>query len=224
MHRNGILAILYTVALIIVSPCEAAGQVYRYLNDKGVPVIDQRIPPEFVSKGYDILDAGTLQLIQRVPRQLTEEELRLRNTDEARAQLKVEEERRLKAWDESLMIRYSSVDDIEAARNRAVQDLQIRISILKSNLTSIKSRIEKDQQTAANIERRGGAVPSELLGKIQILRQEIEDTEQSIEIRKREIEDVRASFQRDIERFKKLADRVEMRRRGVAAPASDQRK
>lgn len=208
----------------MAAPLCEAGQVYRYLNDEGVPVINHSIPPEFVPRGYDILDANTLQLIKRVPRTLTEEERRLRNTDEARAQLKAEEERKLKEWDESLMIRYSSVSDIEAAESRAVQDLQIRISILKSNLTSIKALIEKEQQSAANMERRGIAAPKELLSKIQILRQEIEDTEQAIKIRNHEIDQVKASFLRDIERFKTLSDQVEMRRRGIAPPTVSQSK
>ncbi len=95
--------------------------------------------------------------------------------------------------------------------------MKIRISILKSNLVSIKSQIEREQAKAANIERRGREVPQDLLKNINILRQEIEDTEQSIVMRREEIESVKASYQRDIERFKTLKDRVDMRRRGKAS-------
>ncbi len=147
-----------------------------------------------------------------MPRQLTEEELRLRNTDESRERLKKEDAERLRAWDESLMLRYSSLEDIEASQNRAMRDLKIRISIQKSNLITIKSQIEREQQKAADIERRGGTVPEELSKNIDTLRLEIEDTEQSIAVRREEIETVKASYQRDIERFKTLLDRVEKRR------------
>lgn len=204
----------------MLSQLAVAGQVYRYINDNGVPVIDDRVPPKFVPKGYEVLDSATLTLIKRIPRQLSEEELRLRNTDEARARLKEEEESRLKAWDESLMVRYSSVADIKAAQERAVKDLQIRISILKSNLTSIKSQIEREQQKAADIERRGAQVPADLTRNIEIMRQEIEDTEQSIAIRLEEIADVEASFERDIERFATLEDRVRLRRQSAASSKS----
>lgn len=199
------------LGLAMVTQPALGGQVYRYINEKGVPVIDDRVPPQFIAKGYDILDSATLSVIKRIPRQLTEEELLLRNTDEARAQLKAEEDERIKAWDESLMVRYSSVNDIRAAQTRAVKDLQIRISILKSNLVSIKSQIEREQQRAANFERRGQAVPRDLAKNIEIMRQEIEDTEQSIAIRQQEVEEVRASYERDIERFATLEDRVKMR-------------
>jgi hypothetical protein len=197
-----------------ISTCiglQAAGQLYRYLNDKGIPVIDDKVPPEFTPKGYDIINPdGTL--IRRVPRQLTEEELLLRNTDESRARLREEEEQRMQDWDESLMLRYSGLEDIEAAQTRAIRDLQIRISILKSNLITIKAQIESEQEKAANIERRGQVVPMVLTEKIDILRLDIEDTEQSISVRREEVDSVNAAYQRDKDRFSTLLDRVEMRR------------
>ena len=199
------------VLLSICSSLYAAGELYRYFNEKGVQVIDDKIPPQFVPNGYDIINRdGTL--IKRIPRQLSEEELRLRNTVESRARLREEEAKRMQAWDESLMRRYSDIEDIEAAQLRAVRDLQIRISILKSNLVTIKSQIERDQKAAADIERRGANVPEEMVKNIDVMRLEIEDTEQSIAARREEIAAVKASFQRDIERFKTLLDRVEMRR------------
>ena len=191
---------------------QANAQLYRYINDKGVPVIDDNVPPEFVSKGYDILrNDGTL--IRRVERQLTDEELKLRNTEESRARLRQEEEERLQAWDESLMRRYSTIQDIEAAQARAMKDLQIRISILKSNLNTTKLQIEREQKKAADIERRGGKVPKAIIKNIGILRLEIEDTEQSIVMRNEEIETTKAAFERDIDRFKILLDRVNLRRK-----------
>jgi hypothetical protein len=199
------------VLLLATSSVNANGQLYRYTNEKGVQVIDDKVPPEFTPKGYDIINRdGTL--IERVPRQLSEEELRLRNTAESRAQLKEEEALRMRAWDESLLLRYSDIEDIKEAQTRAVRDLQIRISILKSNLVTIKAQIEREQEKAADIERRGSAVPEAMSKNIDIMRLEIEDTEQSIRVRREEIDSVNASYQRDIERFTTLVDRVEMRR------------
>ncbi len=215
--RQNVLRIISFVLITMLPFVAYAAQVYRYVNDKGVQVIDDNVPPEYVRNGYDVLDAQSMTLIKRVPRQLSEEELNLRNTDEARARLKEEEEQRLKAWDESLLLRYSTIEDIEAARKRALQDLQIRISIQKSNLVSIKSQIEREQDKAANIERRGFEVPEAVRQNIEILQREIEDIEQSIAVRQEEIASVKASFQRDIDRFATLLDRVEMRRQSATS-------
>ncbi|ARN76346.1 hypothetical protein [Oceanicoccus sagamiensis] len=206
---------VFTVAAVFLlsssSLVQGADQLYRYINDKGVPVINDNIPPEFVAGGYDIIRPDG-SLLRSVPRQLSEEELQLRNTEESRARFQEEEDARLRAWDESLMLRYSDLDDIEAAQSRTMRDLKIRISILKSNLVTIKSQIEREQQKAADIERRGGTVPEDLSKNINTLRLEIEDTEQSIVVRNVEIESVKASYQRDMDRFKTLIERVEMRR------------
>jgi hypothetical protein len=189
----------------------AAQNLYRYSNDQGNQVIDDHVPPEFSAKGYDIIRPdGTL--IKRIPRQLTEEELLLHNTEESRARLKQEEEEKMRAWDESLMLRYSSIEDIEAARNRSLRDLKIRISILKSNLLAVKSQIESQQSKAADIERRGATAPQGLLDNIETLKLEIEDTEEAIRQRQQEISAVDASYQRDIDRFNTLLERVQLRR------------
>ncbi|MEE8059230.1 MAG: hypothetical protein V3T17_15545 [Pseudomonadales bacterium] len=219
-----VIACLCGVFLLVSSSgLQASAQLYRYLNDKGVKVIDDNVPPEFVAKGYDILSKnGTL--IRRVPRQLSEEELRLRNTDESRARFQEEEVQRLRDWDKSLMLRYSSIEDIKAAQHRAVRDFQIRISILKSNLVTIKSQIEREQEKAADIERKGSNVPESMTKNIDILRMEIEDTEQSIVVRREEIESVEAAFQRDMDRFITLLDRVEMRRQSRQVSPSSQRR
>jgi hypothetical protein len=219
-YRLSIIRIVLTLVVASFVLSGQAAQLYRYKNNDGVVVIEDRIPPEYSGNGYDVISADG-SLIQKVPRELSEEELVLRNTDEARLRLREEEAKLQQEWDESLMLRYSSVEDIQAAESRAMRDLSIRISILKSNLSSIKAQIEREQQKAADIERAGGTAPEHQIKNIGILRLEIEDTEQSIATRQEEINSVRQSFQRDIERFKTLQARVQMRREQSRPAASN---
>lgn len=199
------------ISLLLASSLQAEDKFYRYINDSGVKVINDEMPPEFVAGGYDVIHInGTL--IERVPRQLSEEELRLQNTEEARARTRQQEAESNRERDESLLLRYSSLLDIEAAQSRAMRDLQIRVSILSSNLSAIKSQIEREQQKAADIERRGRTVPQSMMDNIDILRVEIEDTEQAIASRRLEAESVKESFLRDIERFAVLQNEVNLRR------------
>lgn len=208
---NYITQLLLLCVLSTASATLCAQNLYRYTNNENVQVIDGHIPPEFVAKGYDIIRRdGTL--IKRIPRQLTEEELLLQNTEEARERLRQEEEQKLQAWDESLMLRYSSVEDIEAAKKRALSELNIRISILRSNLLSVKTQIENQQRKAADIERRGSEAPQALLDNIKSFKIEIEDIEEAIAQRQKEIQTVEDSYQRDIARFSTLLNRIKMRR------------
>jgi len=193
--------------------------LYRYTNSEGTTVVDYQVPAEYVANGYEVLDKkGTV--IQVVPRELTEAEREVRDAqqlleDQARA-----EEQRLREWDESLLLRYSTVADIEAARERALRDLRIRVNILKSNKRSLRQQVENYQAQAADIERRGQQVDAERLRAIEDLQDEIAITDRAIVDRQQEIEKVSQAYQQDIERFEMLLDVVELRR-SLAAQGRD---
>ena len=67
-------------------------------------VVDYTVPPEFVSRGYEVLNEEG-KVIRVVPRALTEEENKQRNAEQKQAESAEAEERRLREWDESLMRR-----------------------------------------------------------------------------------------------------------------------
>ena len=209
---TNIMALMAGLALAICPVVSIAAEfLYRYVNDQGVTVINYSIPPEYVHKGYEILNRdGTVHKV--VPKALTREELANQDGEVYQARVKAEEAERLRKWDESLLLRYSSIEDIEAARDRAVSELKIRINILKSNKRSLKQQAESNQERAADLERRGQKVPVDLISVIDGLRSEIAETERAIREREKEIEVVKEGFQRDIDRFALLLDKVEMRR------------
>lgn len=204
--------LLVLLALPLLQGASKGGELYRYRDDNGQMVVGSHVPPEHVGKGYEVLNERGI-VVRVVPRGLTEEEradASLQRELEARA---AREEERLRAWDESLLLRYSSVEDIEAARERAVGELRVRLSILRSNRSSLKHQVENYQAQVADMERRGDVPDAARLENIANLQQEIEQTESQIEEREREIREVEAAFARDIERFAQLEEVVELRRR-----------
>lgn len=202
----GLLLAAYAATALGAGP-----KLYRYRNHEGVVVVGYQVPAELVKGGYEILnDEG--MVIEVVPKELTEEERAAKDAQRLREEAAVAERERLREWDESLLLRYSTVMDIEAARNRALQDLRIRVSILKGNRRSLKQKVENLQSDAADMERRGMTVDVERLRAIEHMQEEIAVTDRAIEDREAEIEEVRAKFGADIERFGMLQDMVEMRR------------
>lgn len=206
MYR-GVLA----ACLLLPVASAANSELYRYTNAEGNVVIDHRVPPEYVSAGYEVLNERGV-VMRVVPRELTEEELANRSAQERLEAEALEEQKRLREWDESLLLRYSSIEDIKAARERELRDLQIRVSILKSNKRSLRQQVETYQAQAADQERLGRSVDAAHLTAIADLQGEIESTDRSIADREEEIDAVRASFQKDIDRFEQLLEVVELRR------------
>jgi hypothetical protein len=213
---------LVTVALLL-APLSLAAGLYRYTNDEGVTVVDYQVPVAYVGKGYEVLNKDGM-VVEVVPRELTDEEKKVRNAQqeleyEARA-----EERRLREWDESLLLRYSTLEDIEAAQDRALRDLRIRLSILKGNKRSLKQQVESYQAQAADLERSGREVDVARIVAIEDIQAEIATTDRSINDRAQEIEEVSAAYQKDIDRFRQLLEVVALRKTLLAKQQAERDK
>lgn len=204
--RFGRVLCLASAALLLALavPSHAASKLYRYTTDRGVVAVDDHVPPEFVKNGYEVLSPDG-RVLESVPRQLVGEEGARKRAAEAEA-------KRLREWDKNLLLRYSSVDDIAAAQVRALREIDVRISILRSNLLSAKAQVEHEQEKAADTERKGGTVPAVITTNIEKLKGEAAGIETAIAERVHEKEKTRVSYQRDIERFKTLQNVVEYRR------------
>ena len=208
---NKIMLFISCCALGALSSTTHAGEMYRYVNDDGHSVIAYQVPPEQVAQGYEVLNEKGV-LIEVVHPRPGDEARANMDAEQRRESAEAAERQRLQKWDESLLLRYSTVEDIEAARDRALRDLRIRVSILKGRQRSLKQQVENYQADAADQERRGLNVSESHLEAISDLQSEIASTERSIADRRQEIERVEADYQRDIDRFGNLVELVEMRR------------
>lgn len=208
---------LFCIAALLqaLAPAAYSRDLYRYYDGEGKMVVDYRVPTEYAGAGYEVLNEDGV-VIKVVPRELTEDEKQERNAQEIQQAAAEAERERLRKWDESLLLRYSTIADIEDARERALRDLRIRVSILKSNKRSLKQQVENYQSQAADLERRGQEVDVDRLRVIEELQREIATTDRAIAEREREIEEVSAGYQADIERFALLLEVVELRRSMLA--------
>ena len=202
---------LLATVLLCASSSLDARELYRYKDASGVSVINDRLPPEFAALGYEVL-SETGVLLRVVPPKKPPEQLEALDAQESeveRAQRQAEQQRKA---DELLLIRYSSIDDIRAARERSLQALQIRANILRSNLRSMAQQMGNYQAEAAAIERLGQPLDQERIDAIQDLRARIETSQLALSDREQEVKEVTQAYQADIYRFQHLMDQVMMRR------------
>lgn len=189
-------------------------ELYRYRNAEGNVVVDYRVPPEHVADGYEVLNKQGI-VLRVVPRTPSAEERAGFSEQQRLEEAAREEAERLRKWDETLVLRYSSVEDIEAARDRALRDLRVRVAILQGNRHGLRQQVESHQARAADLERRGSEVDAVLTKAIADLQREIGVVERQIEEHEREVAQAAQSFAADIERFSLLEEAVQSRR-GVA--------
>jgi chromosome segregation ATPase len=183
---------------------------YRYPSINGTIVIDSSVPPEAVPRGYDVIRVDG-SVVRTVAPQLSDAERKTRALELEVAAARAEADAKSLKWDESLLLRYSSVLDIDAAKERAINNIKVRISILESNLSLIKQQILSNQRDAAELERRGKDVPSALMNTLASLRREVTTTEQHIRGRLQDIDEVARGYERDKARFALLESQSEKR-------------
>ena len=208
-------ALMVATLLLSTAPAVQSRDLYRYYNTEGNMVVDYQVPAQYVAGGYEVLnDLGVV--IKVVPRELTEEEKQAADAQQTLEQRALVEQERLRKWDESLLLRYSTIADIEDKRERTLSELRIRVSILRSNKRSLKHQVENYQAQAADLERSGKQVDVTRLVVIEDLQGEISSTDRAIADRELEIEQVGAAYQQDIDRFEMLLEVVALRRSLIA--------
>lgn len=199
------------VALTLVSGYVYSDNLYRYKDDVGGTVVDWHVPAKFAGRGYEVLNSQG-EVIAVVPRQLSSDELQNKDLVERLKQDAELERARLAEWDKFLLLRYSTVEDIDAAKERALRELKIRLSILASNQRVSRSRLESLLARVADTERRGDVPLKQDVDAIAALRTEIASTGRAIQERESQVQEVTRDYLQDRERFEQLQDVVLLRR------------
>lgn len=196
--RRLVVVIALIAGCFLPATLVAQGQYYRFVNDEGVKVIANSIPPEHVPKGYEILNAAG-QVIEVVPPAPKEEELE-----------RVAQEQELLEQYRVLARRYSAVKDILAARDRRLALLNADIQVLRSNINNLNNQIDDLMSKAANYERAGKKVPQHLFDNLAKVRSELASTEDKLQKRLNEHDIIFEEFEEDVRLFKEgraLTDR-----------------
>ena len=187
-----------TLLLGALFPLLSSAEIYRYLNDKNLPVLDrQGVPTQFIDKGYEVLnDQG--RVIKVIPPAPSAEERKRLADDKARA-----------SSDAQLMRLYSTQDDIDRALKRKLAEIDGLIAIANGNKQSLRSQQAELQRQAAELERSGSAVPETMIVKIDNLKLEQAQLDKDIARYEAVGKEAEASFAADRARLGELLKRYQ---------------
>jgi len=188
---NPLFRIMLVFSLLLPASGVFAQNFYRYVNKDGVKVLDHSIPPEYAQDGYEVINASG-KVIKVVPPAPSEEE-----------QARYAKEQEILREYERLKRRYSSAEDIEAAKKRRLSSIETNISILKGNITGINTQIEKIMSNAAKYERRNQKVPEHILKQLSDANTELNVAEGLLETRNKDYLDVIEKYDEDVASFKR---------------------
>ena len=75
---------------------------------------------------------------------------------------------------------YSNTDDIERARKRKLDEINLVIVELKRRIINVEQRLDKTQLQAANYERKGEEVPADLRIEVANMQNTIRESEKAL--------------------------------------------
>lgn len=173
--------------------------MYRYTNAQGVKQTASVIPPAYAKQGYEIVSLKGTVLRTVAPEPTAEERAELAKN--AQHQVTESQQREI---DKQLMLRYSSVDDIEAEKKRKLAEIDAKEKMLAVNESATEQQIAAEQRKAAQAERNGQQVPESVVTALNNLQQELRVLGNQRQVRVQEMADEAKRFDQEIERFKTL--------------------
>lgn len=195
MSKPALIRCSLSLGLLLPVMADAA-ELYRYVDDQGVVVISrQGVPPEFIAKGYEVLnDQG--RVVRVIPPAPSAEEMQRLLADKARARS-----------DAQLLRLYASPEDVDRARERKLAELDGLIGVARGNLQSVRSQQANLQSQAAEHERAGRTVPEHLLAQIDNQQAEQQRLQKDIQRYQEVRKQAEAGFAADRTRLGELLER-----------------
>ncbi len=191
------------VAFAAMAGTPAMAELYKYVNEDGVTVLDSHVPARYVKNGYTILSLDG-RVLEVVPRALTEEEIEERDHKLAEEKRREEEKRQREIADQNLLRLYSTPEDVIRARDSKLASIESYIRTSKANLARLREQKKALEGELANIERAGGKIGQARLERIRSVETRIEQVRTEIDEKHKEMETTREEFAADLERVREL--------------------
>lgn len=203
--RRAELVLVALVTLPFATPAPAAGTIYCCEDASRRPICADTLPPACYGRAYrEISPQGHVR--RHVAAPLTPEETAKRD---AEAQRRKDDEARLlkqRRVDQALLQTYTSLADIDNREARAVAEVERDIEPIRVR----EAELLAERRRAA--EAGGAADPVRPSAALQALDAELASLRTVVDVKKREIEALRARFAADRRRYAELIANGEARR------------
>lgn len=177
-----------TVLLLLLATLSSAAmaqQVYRWVDKDGNVHYGDRVPPEYAEQVFG------------------------RPAEESAATPEDAAAARQAKEDRVLLMTYLSVDEIEAVRDRRIEQLQSRADVTQRYLDSLNDRLAKLQREeklwSGRVEKgEAEAVPADVIAELASTRESIADYQGRLDNSAAEQQSIQQKFAKDIARFREL--------------------
>lgn len=212
---NVLLSFLLCGAIMLVTGSAMAQKVYRWVDENGEVHYSQSLPPDFEDKTHDVLDEQGIvreedkSLVPPPPPPKKEDDLMELPRDSSgmkRPKALYSEKEMKQRMDRFLMLRYDSEQEIIEAMEVEINQLEYDRRLLQKSRNSMYEAYRGQIKQAANRQRSGSEVDSTAIASIMELQTRLEANEHSLDGLKAREEEIRKTFNAELERYRYLVE------------------
>jgi uncharacterized protein YPO0396 len=143
----------------------AMATLYKWVDNNGTTHYGETIPPEYADKDHQVLNnEGRVIKSEEV---MTPERRRAKNLEDAKKREEAEAALEQKRHDKTLINIYNSVDEIDLARTRNVQQIDARINAINASIKAANDNLLSLQKEADNLAKANRKIPASLQQDLQ---------------------------------------------------------
>jgi len=197
------LLVAFVAGISLTSPAGAV--MYKWVDDKGTTHYSETIPPEHANKDRVELDkSGRIIGEEQVP---TPERRRAQKEQEATRHAEEEAELERRRHDHALLNTYSSVKEIDLARERNLQQVQAHIDSITSQIENYSEKLQALKKENNATMAAGQKRPPSLKSEMQHINEHLTQLQEELEKAKRKKTAVEERFNTDKARYQELTGR-----------------
>jgi len=204
MKRDRIATCVFAllgVCLAMAAPSAVAAGMYKWTDEKGIVHYSDQMPPEAVNKGTVVMDkqGRPLKKIEATP---TPEQQKAKEIEDERlktiARLRDEQTRK----DQALLQSYTSEDEIEFARNRAISAVTNQIKSADDYTAGLARRQQELEKQKAALG--GKPMSAALETELTSLNNELGRQNRLVALKKDELATISARYDIDKRRWQEI--------------------
>jgi len=191
------------VILAFASNTVSAKKLYKWIDENGNAYYSDKIPPKANKSSHSLLNKSGRTIEFKGEAKTDEEYEKERETERLRKQQQLVIEQQ-KEKDKVLLKTFRSEDDLILARDGKIASIDNFITITKGNIKRFQSQLTAMQSQAANLEKSGKPIGAKFNEDIEQLKRQINNSYASIVAREQTKDEIRFTYNNDIERFRTL--------------------
>lgn len=196
---------------LAANPNDPSGKqkpTYKWVDDQGVVHYGDAVPPQYSDQDKTILNSQGVAVGaipgKRTPEQAAAEAAQRKSEEHARETAAQSRQR-----DTNLLATYLSVEEIEALRDRRAEILDAQARVTSQYLEQLRGHQKQLEQQAQrfkpyNTAANAPQLPEHLSEDLVRTTADIATQQRNLEVKRQELEKLKAQFTSDIARFKEL--------------------